>query len=84
MEENDVMERGRWCTEVSQYSYSINLTSLELVIACYEVSMPNHTSGIVPDRTMCNVGVPKWVVASTIYNKIARTDNLKGKPVGRG
>lgn len=45
MEENDVMERGRWCTEVSHYPYSISLTFLGLVIAGYEVSIVNHTSG---------------------------------------
>lgn len=67
MEKNDAMERGRWCTEVRCYPYRVSLIFLGLVIAGYDVSTANHTSGIVPDKTVCDVAMPKWVVASTSY-----------------
>lgn len=35
-------------------------------ISHYEVSIVNHTNGVVPDRTLCDADMPKWVVASTI------------------
>lgn len=59
MEENDATERGRWYTEGSHCPYSISLTFLELIIAGYEVSIVNHTSGVVPDRTLRDADVPK-------------------------
>lgn len=71
MEENDATERGRWCTERSHYTYSVSLTFLGLVIAGYEVSIANHTSGVVPDRAACDGA------ASTSYTiKYQQQSNL--------
>lgn len=58
MKESDEVKRGRLCTQVSYYPYSM-VTSPGSVIACSEVSIVNHTRGIISARTVCDFGVPK-------------------------
>lgn len=58
---------GEQCDREGQMVHVSEALSLQYILdfpgishcMLYEMSTLNHTSGVVPDRTVCDVGVPK-------------------------